>query len=195
MVSAMSSPDPKNPQPTPDNPYPEPARPPDPPEEPPTREPPGVPPPSPDPIPMPGEPVQIPPDAPPEIPPQPRFPSPTARMRVGSAGACALVVAVAVSLLALSGPAAAQASDEGSARQADPCQAEPQVDQQGQAAANEQRETAGAVDDDELSEMLERCRGVLKPPPTGDKEIAEPPPDTGTTPIIPPGSLPEQPPK
>ena len=183
----MPSPDPNNPQPTPDNPNPAPARPPSPPEEPPTREPPGVPTPSPDPVPSPDEPVQIPPGTPPEIPPQPGFPAPTARAEIGLAGrAGGFAVAVLISLLTLSGPAAAQPSDEGDGRQADPCQAAPQEE--------EQQQQAGQLPDDALSEKLERCRGVLKPPPTGDKEIAEPPPDTGTTPVIPPGSIPEQPP-
>lgn len=40
---------------------------------------------------------------------------------------------------------------------------------------------------------LEDCNGVLVPPATGDQEIVEPPPDTGTTPVIPPGAVPGQP--
>jgi hypothetical protein len=33
---------------------------------------------------------------------------------------------------------------------------------------------------------------VLKPPPTGDREMAQPPPSTGEMPIIKPGDLPPQ---
>jgi hypothetical protein len=89
----------------------------------------------------------------------------------------------------LSSPAAAQPSDDGNGQLVDPCQARPQEDQERQLKA------AGQLPDDVLSESFERCHGVLKPPPTGDGEIVEPAPDAGTTPIIPPGSLPEQPPK
>ena len=72
----------------------------------------------------------------------------------------------------------------------------------GVAEAEPDGETVPAVPDDEskppetdsLTEKLDPCNGVLQPPPTGDAEIAEPPPDTGVTPIIPPGELPEQPP-
>ena len=42
---------------------------------------------------------------------------------------------------------------------------------------------------------LENCNGVLTPPRTGDEEIEEPAPNTGTTPVIPPGAVPEQPPE
>ncbi len=50
-----------------------------------------------------------------------------------------------------------------------------------------------AVDREEpLSQTLENCRGVLRPPPTGDGEMAEPPPDSGKTPVIRPDDLPEQ---
>ena len=61
----------------------------------------------------------------------------------------------------------------------------------GQAAPDDEAEP---TDTDTLTEKLAPCDGVLQPPPTGDAEIAEPPPDTGETPVIPPGALPEQPP-
>lgn len=47
-------------------------------------------------------------------------------------------------------------------------------------------------DDRSLTETLDGCGGVLKPPPVGDGEIAEPPPDDGETPVIRPGEVPEQ---
>lgn len=43
----------------------------------------------------------------------------------------------------------------------------------------------------DTTETLEDCRGVLKPPPTGDREITEEPPDVGRTPTIRPDDLPE----
>ncbi len=43
-----------------------------------------------------------------------------------------------------------------------------------------------------LSEQLDRCNGVLRPPRIGDQELVEPAPDVGTMPIIPPGALPDQ---
>lgn len=42
--------------------------------------------------------------------------------------------------------------------------------------------------------VLQRCNGVLKPPPTGDSEMVEPAPHVGTTPVIPPEAVPDQPP-
>lgn len=53
-----------------------------------------------------------------------------------------------------------------------------------------QRQTNGA--EKSLSEVLEDCNGVLDPPPVGDSEIVEPPPDTGETPVIRPDDLPAQ---
>ncbi len=41
--------------------------------------------------------------------------------------------------------------------------------------------------------IVERCKGVLIPPPTGDTEIIEPAPEVGTTPVIPPDAVPDQP--
>lgn len=184
-------PDPNNPQPTPGNPNPEPARPPSPPETPRPDVPPGVPPPSPDPVPLPGEePVQIPPGTPPEIPSQPGFPAPTATASARlfhPAGTKMLLVAF-LSLAGLSCPVAAQSPENREEpRTADPCRAEPgdQAQKEKEGQSNDSQRTA---------EKLERCEGVLSPPPIGDREIVEPPADTGTTPVIPPGTVPEQPP-
>lgn len=54
-----------------------------------------------------------------------------------------------------------------------------------------ERETDGA--EKSLSEVLEDCNGILDPPPVGDSEIVEPPPETGETPVIRPDDLPIQP--
>ena len=43
-----------------------------------------------------------------------------------------------------------------------------------------------------LSNRLDPCDGVLKPPPTGDQEMAQPPPPAGEMPVIKPGELPPQ---
>ena len=45
----------------------------------------------------------------------------------------------------------------------------------------------------EREAVLNRCKGILIPPPTGDAEMVEPAPDIGTTPVIPPDSVPDQP--
>ncbi len=41
-------------------------------------------------------------------------------------------------------------------------------------------------------QQLEECQGVMTPPPTGDGDIAEPPPEGGKTPVITPPEMPEQ---
>lgn len=182
-----STPDPYNPQPTPDNPNPEPARPPMSPETPEPDEPPGVPPPSPDSVPSPGEePIQIPPETPSEVPPQPGFPAPTA-IRASFLAAVLLSWIVAVS------PTAAQTSDDGPDVTAptDPCRAQP--DDQAEADEGEAKNQDDRTGNDPRP-ALEDCNGVLTPPRTGDQEIEGPPPDTGTTPVIPPETVPEQPP-
>lgn len=43
-----------------------------------------------------------------------------------------------------------------------------------------------------LTETLDECGGVLKPPVIDDGGMAKSPPDEGTTPVIPPSALPEQ---
>lgn len=49
--------------------------------------------------------------------------------------------------------------------------------------------------DKTLSETLDDCGGVLKPPATGDQGMTTPPPAEGNTPVIKPGEVPAQPPK
>ncbi|MEZ2128898.1 MULTISPECIES: hypothetical protein [unclassified Sinorhizobium] len=41
-----------------------------------------------------------------------------------------------------------------------------------------------------LSEKLDVCNGVLRPPNTGDREMVRPAPDIGETPVIRPDDLP-----
>lgn len=171
---AHPAPDPNNPQPKPGNPNPEPARPPFPSEAPPA-EPPGIPPPTPDPVPDPGQaPVELPPATPDEVPQQPDFPAPTAVL---------LSAAIMIGLLDVHPSRAQQPQSPPPASEA--CRAAPQDNgRDGDAAAAGQSPQV----------MLEDCDGVLKPPRTGAPQIEETPPDIGTTPVIPPGQIPAQPP-
>jgi hypothetical protein len=106
-----------------------------------------------------------------------------------------LVVAAATLLgwMGAIGLAAGQTPDDNHhAAPTDPCQVEPEDRSEGTG-----RNGAGARQDeagDGHRPSLENCDGVLTPPPTSDREIEQPPPDTGTTPVIPPGTVPEQPP-
>ncbi|TKB19340.1 MAG: hypothetical protein E5V75_07695 [Mesorhizobium sp.] len=102
-----------------------------------------------------------------------------------------LLTMAAVMMSAL--PAVAQTADQPMDQQLIPdlqqlgdCQAKPDTkepQQKPQAATNE------------LSETLDRCGGVLKPPPTGDKNTTVPPADNSQMPIIEPDQLPPQNPK
>jgi hypothetical protein len=71
----------------------------------------------------------------------------------------------------------------------DRCQTAPQIDNQ--APQNDQ---SGKSTSRSLTETLNPCDGVLKPPPTGDQGIAQPAPPTGEMPVIKPDQLPKQPP-
>ncbi|HWK66575.1 MAG TPA: hypothetical protein VNS34_16730 [Rhizobiaceae bacterium] len=97
---------------------------------------------------------------------------------------------VLLSLVGSPYPGAAQTPDNGGQPNAvERCRAEPD------GKAEEKKEKEGEPSNDQRSaEKLERCDGVLTPPPTGDRDIEEPPDDTGTTPIIPPEAVPQQPP-
>ena len=92
-------------------------------------------------------------------------------------------LAIAFLMLALAGPAAAQTDQQQNpAQQADKCRVE--TDQGGKQQS----------DGGNLSEKLNDCGGVLKPPATGDQGMATPAPDVGKTPVIKPGEVPAQPP-
>ncbi|MBZ9670743.1 hypothetical protein LB543_13835 [Mesorhizobium sp. ESP7-2] len=94
-----------------------------------------------------------------------------------------LAIASCAIMLALAVPAVAQTVQQAPDQQADKCRA--QTDQGGK-----QQPGGGG-----LSEKLNDCGGVLKPPATGDQGMAAPAPDEGKTPIIKPGEVPPQPPK
>lgn len=44
-----------------------------------------------------------------------------------------------------------------------------------------------------LSNQLDETNGIIRPPAGVDPEMHVPPPDTGTTPVIPPEAVPPQP--
>ena len=83
-------------------------------------------------------------------------------------------------------PAFAQESDVPPAGSGDPAFAEDCR------ALLEQRDGDTRDAPEDLSERLARCNGVLAPPAEGDPGIITPPPDIGTTPVIPPEATPEQ---
>lgn len=93
-----------------------------------------------------------------------------------------LRAAAGLALLALAAPACAQTAPG----------AEPGVTAQDCLA--EPAPEGGTAAPEDLAAKLDKCNGVLQPPPTGDAEIGEPAPGGGETPVIPPGALPEQPP-
>lgn len=99
--------------------------------------------------------------------------------------------------LAVAMPAAAQTNQQQSDQQgpaampSEGCQAKPDQDQN-KSAGNDSSETGTGTN---LTEKLDNCNGVLKPPPTGDAELTEPAPDQGKTPVIKPGEVPPQPAK
>ncbi|AID31172.1 hypothetical protein BFX40_26345 [Mesorhizobium sp. SEMIA 3007] len=92
---------------------------------------------------------------------------------------------IASLMLALAAPAAAQMDQQqgtdNPAPQADKCRVQPDQGKQQPGGGN-------------LSEKLNDCGGVLKPPATGDQGMATPAPDVGKTPVIKPGEVPAQPP-
>lgn len=109
---------------------------------------------------------------------------PTGRRTAAKLRGGSLVIAMAVAATLPATISNAQTPDESDPTTGNPCLVEPNPEQ-----------GAAPKDDKELTEKLDRCNGVLQPPPTADREIEEPPPDTGKTPVIPPGELPEQQPE
>ena len=93
-------------------------------------------------------------------------------------------LAIASLMLALALPAAAQAGQQQGTNptpQVDKCRVQPDQGKQ-------------QPDSGDLTEKLNDCGGVLKPPATGDQGMATPAPDEGKTPVIKPGEVPPQPP-
>ncbi|TIQ26785.1 MAG: hypothetical protein E5X48_33625 [Mesorhizobium sp.] len=100
-----------------------------------------------------------------------------------------LLTMVALTMSAL--PAVAQTADQPNDQQLPDllpkdCQAKPDT---------KDRQQKQQADTSELSKTLNDCGGVLKPPPTGDKNATVPPADNSQMPVIKPGELPPQTPK
>lgn len=70
------------------------------------------------------------------------------------------------------------------------CQAAPQ-DQDGGKDQSSQTDPSH-TGSTSLTEKLDPCDGVLKPPPVGDQQMTQPPPATGEMPVIRPDELPQQ---
>ncbi len=96
----------------------------------------------------------------------------------------ALLVA-AFALMPMLPTAAQQPEDQPKDQQTQNCQARPDANDQ----AQKQKPQAAT---DELSEQLGNCGGVLKPPPTGDRNAMTPPPTGSDMPVIKPGEVPPQ---
>ena len=94
------------------------------------------------------------------------------------------ILLTAALLLISALPAAAQTA-AGQPKQPQDCQATPDANDQ-QQKQKQQAET------DELSKQLGNCGGVLKPPPTGDKNATTPPATGSQMPVIKPGEVPPQ---
>jgi len=71
-----------------------------------------------------------------------------------------------------------------------PCEIAPGEDRSATLPDDGSREPASETDGS-LSATLDRCGGVLQPPPVGDPGMVEPAPDEGETPVIPPSAIPE----
>lgn len=84
---------------------------------------------------------------------------------------CVLLVSAASPQLAFGQTAAGQAETSQS-----PCRATP----------------GPGADGNSLTETLDECNGVLKPPVVGDEDMVEDAPDMGETPVIEPDDLPDQ---
>jgi hypothetical protein len=84
------------------------------------------------------------------------------------------------------------AQDAGANLPSQKCRAEPQTDNQGQQKSTDNN---GQTASRSLTEKLDPCDGVLKPPAVGDQEMTLPPPADGEMPVIKPRDLPQQQPK
>lgn len=99
----------------------------------------------------------------------------------------ALLIAAAILVSGL--PAAAQTGDQ--PKNPQNCQAQPDSNSGNTGAQTQNGEQPNAQSSD-LSGSLQPCGGVLKPPPTGDKNATVPPPTGSDMPVIKPGQVPPQ---
>ena len=85
-------------------------------------------------------------------------------------------------------PAAAQTEDQPKDQQPEDCQAQPDAN----GARKPQADAQPNAQSGDLTASLEPCGGVLKPPPTGDRNATVPPADGSQMPVIKPGQVPPQ---
>ena len=85
-------------------------------------------------------------------------------------------------------PAAAQTA--GQPKQLENCQAQPDTNSNG--AQKPQSDAQPNAQSGDLTASLQPCGGVLKPPPTGDKNATQPPATGSDMPVIKPGQVPPQ---
>jgi hypothetical protein len=81
------------------------------------------------------------------------------------------------------------AQDNGTTPQPEKCRATPQAESQDRRQKNED---IRRQDQQPLTEKLDPCDGVLKPPPVGDQEMTRPAPNIGEMPEVKPRDLPGQ---
>ncbi len=93
-------------------------------------------------------------------------------------------------VLASALPATAQTGNQPKDPRIENCQVKPQED------GTLKRQNGGQpkilAQSDNLSDSLASCGGVLKPPPTGDRNAAVPPANGSDMPVIKPGQVPPQ---
>jgi len=65
---------------------------------------------------------------------------------------------------------------------------QPECQADSQSSADKDRQAQNGRSESEIS----RCKGVLTPPPTGDRGLVEPAPSTDNMPVIRPGDTPQQ---
>ena len=95
-------------------------------------------------------------------------------------------VALPVLLLATSEPIFAQ--DQGTTPPPEKCRATPQPENQDR----QKNKEVNPQDQQSLTEKLDPCNGVLKPPAVGDQEMTRPAPDVDNMPEVKPRDLPGQ---
>ena len=99
-----------------------------------------------------------------------------------------ILAALIFAMVAFSSSNASGQANEQPSTDSERCTASP-ADQNNQSATGD---AGKAATDGSLSQKMDDCHGVLKPPPTGDSEFSQPAPEEGKTPVIRPDNLPGQ---
>jgi len=80
------------------------------------------------------------------------------------------------------------AGSQAAMSQADSKERQPECQADSQSSADKDRRAENGRSESEIS----RCKGVLMPPPTGDRGLVEPAPSTDNMPVIRPGDIHQQ---